>query len=167
MIRRARRCCRGTYGGRLRRPSLVPALALVVLAFVLAAPGAAAVKGWCKTDPVIMVDGQIADVFVSAPLYAPLKVTGPTQIVVTVPVGVDAWLVASDLGFGRGEVVTFAESSDLQRTATGVEVEVAVYVPATTAMPVRVEFAARLLGILAPAWAEGTANAWVSLKTTA
>jgi hypothetical protein len=140
--------------------------ALVVFAFALTVQSGGAVKGWCRTDPIVMINGQLADVFVSAPLTAALKVTGPTQVNITVPVGVNAKLVLADLGFGKGEVVTFTESSTLRKTVQGVEVIVAVYVPATDgAMPVRVEFAPRLVGLLAPTRAEGTANAWVSLKS--
>ena len=45
--------------------------------------------------------------------------------------------------------------------------EIEAYVPATDdAMPVRVEFAPRAVGILWPASAEGTANEWITLRTT-
>jgi hypothetical protein len=51
-------------------------------------------------------------------------------------------------------------------TDNGIEVLVEVFVPATDdEMPVRVEFAPRILGILWPASAEGTANSWVRLRT--
>jgi hypothetical protein len=114
-----------------------------------------------------LIDGAIADVFVSAPLTAPLKVTGPTEVVITVPEGVETAVVLTDLGFGRGETVTFKESARLRRTADGVQLKVAVRVPARDdEMPVRVEFAPRILGILWPDSAEGTANDWVVLRTT-
>ena len=134
---------------------------------VAAAPRATASKGWCRTDPVVMIAGEVVDIFVSAPFDAPLHVTGPTEVVVTVPVGVDAQLVATDLGFGQGVEVTFAESARLKATANRIEVKTAVLVPATdSAMPVRVEFAPRVVGLLAPAEAEGTANSWVALRTS-
>jgi hypothetical protein len=142
---------------------LLVALAALLL---LTVQGASASKGWCMTDPVVAIDGQLADIFVAAPLDAPLLVTGPTQIVVAVPVGVDAWLVASDLGFGKGEEVSFTESRALRVTNEGIEVRVAVYVPATDgAMPVKVDFAPNVIGLLQPASAQGTANEWVRLTT--
>ena len=149
-----------------RRRSVFSALSLVALVLVLAAPGAAAGRGWCRTDPVVSIDGELADVFVEAPLEAPLKVTGPTEIVITVPVGVRAELVLAGPGFGKGEKVSFDESRKLRKTEKGIEVKVAVYVPATDdAMPVRVLFAPHVVGILWPASAEGTANDWVVLTT--
>ena len=159
----AARSAPGSAGLVNRRRKL--ALALAALVYLVALPGADAHRTWCRTDPVVVIGGTTADIFVAGPLDAPLLVTGPTEIVVTVPVGVDAWLVASDLGFGYGDVVEFAQSPRLRQTATGIDVEVRVLVPAREAMPVLVEFAPRLLGLLSPASAEGTANTWITLRT--
>ncbi len=138
----------------------------LVLLFALSTQGANAGTGWCRTDPAVAVDGHLANVFVSGPLDAPLLVTGPTHIVVTVPPGVDTILVASSLGFGQGEIVEFAESPSLKATAESIDVRIKVYVPATDdTMPVLVEFAPEVVGILAPSAAEGTANTWISVKT--
>ena len=141
---------------------------LVLVALALQVQSAVAGIGWCKSDPVVLIDGHPVDIFVSAPADAPLRVTGPTEIVVTVPVGVSVELVVSDLGFGRGEVVTFAESHALRVTDTAIGVKVAAYVPtADDGMPVLVEVAPRVVGLLSPASAEGAANEWVRLKTAA
>ena len=143
------------------------ALAAAILVAALSGQGAGAGVGWCRFDPIVLIDGEIADIFVAAPFDAPLRVTGPTEITVTVPVGVSTTLVLSDLGFGKGEIVRFEESRKLRRTASGIEIKIAVYVPtADGGMPVLVEFAPRLLGILAPTSAEGVSNTWVVLKTT-
>lgn len=152
--------------GRLIRFAL---FAVIVLA-LLAGPwvqGASASKAWCRTDPVVVIDGHITDVFVAGPLEALLVATGPTEIVVTVPAGIDAWLLLADVGFGRGVNVSFAESDDLTASRSGVEIDVAVFVPASKNIPVRVEVAPRLLGILWPSSAEGTANQWFSLRALA
>ena len=125
-----------------------------------------AATAWCRTDPIVVINDVIVDIFVSAPLTAPLKVTGPTQVEVTVPVGVKAWTLLTDLGFGRGEVVTYKQSDRLRVRNGVVEVKVRVYVPSRdSSMPVRVEFAPRILGILNPDSAQGTANSWVALTT--
>ncbi len=148
---------------RLQRVSL---LVIVALLSTLTPQGAMAGTGWCRTDPVVAIGGQLADVFVSAPLDAPLLVTGPNHIVITLPPGVGRILVASTLGFGQGEIVEFAESPSLNATADRIDVRIKVYVPATDdSMPVLVEFAPEVVGVLAPASAQGTANTWVSLKT--
>ena len=150
-----------------RRPGVAPAAALALLLLALAGAGpAGASRQWCRTDPVVAVDGAVADVFVSGPLEAPLLVTGPTLVVVPVPAGVDARLVASDLGFGRGVAVSFAEARWLKARDGRAEVQVEVLVPASdAAMPVLVEVAPRVVGVLRPASAEGVANRWVTVRT--
>lgn len=148
-------------------------LSLLVLSAVLAlvmlvAPVQASGVGWCKSDPVIRIDQQLADIFISAPPDAPLRVTGPTEIVVTHPVGVEVAVVATDLGFGYGERITFVASENLQVTSAGVPLQIEVYVPAVdNRMPVEVEFAPRVGNILNPVRAAGTSNRWVMLKTRA
>ncbi len=141
-------------------------LTLVALAFIVLAPGASAARAWCRTDPVVVIDGTLADVFVSRPLSAPLEVTGPTKMIITVPEGVKTQIILHDLGFGRGYDFKFKQSSDLHITDAGIEVKIEVYVPARDKkMPIKVEFAPRLLGILWPDSVEGTANQWITLNT--
>jgi hypothetical protein len=143
----------------------VAAILTILVLMVSAAPVSAGF-GWCRSDPVVLIDGHIVDIWVTAPLLAPLMVTGPNTIVITTPPEVDSQLVLKTLGFGKGEVVRFETSPRLKVSEQGMEVEVAVYVPATdSSMPVGVEFAPDLVGILMPARAEGTANSWVVLDT--
>jgi hypothetical protein len=144
----------------------VALVSFVVMVLALEVHPAHAVVTWCRTDPVVVLEDQIADIFVSGPIDAPLLVTGPNQVVVTVPPGVQAALLVADAGFGRGTDVAFEEANWLRRRPDRIEIQVDVFVPATDdAMPVRVEFAPRIVGVLSPASAEGTANAWVSLRT--
>jgi hypothetical protein len=124
---------------------------------------AAASRGWCRSDPFIAIEGVVVDIFCTAPLEAPLYVTGPTEIVVSVPVGVSAALVVAGVGFGRGEVVHFKEANRLKQSADGIELEVGVYVPANRELPIGVEFARNLVGILTPTTAEGVTNQWITL----
>lgn len=148
-------------GGRL-----TIAVTLVMLAVVTMAPSADAARAWCRTDPIVVLDGTLADVFVSGPLLAPLKVTGPTKLIITVPEGVRTQMILTDLGFLRGYDYTFKQSSELTKTDEGIEVRVEVYVPSRDSkMPIKVEFAPRLLGILWPDSVEGTANQWITLNT--
>jgi hypothetical protein len=120
-------------------------------------------RGWCRSDPFIVIEGVVVDIFCTAPLDAPLYVTGPTEIVVSVPVGVSAALVVAGVGFGRGEVVHFKEANRLKKSAEGLQVEVEVYVPASSEFPIGVEFARNLVGILDPVLAEGITNEWINL----
>jgi hypothetical protein len=147
-----------------RRRLLGRAAGLVATPVALAIQSAAAGRGWCRSDPVLLIDGVPADLFCTAPLTAPLDVTGPTQIVVTQPPDVAADVLVPDLiGFGRGVQLSFAHAPRLQRTPTGVEVEIAVLAPARTDFALSVAFAPRLIGLLAPMRAEGHANAWLTL----
>jgi hypothetical protein len=154
---------------RLTRRAALAGFPAALAALAATSRGAEARRAWCRADPIVVIDGAIVDIFVSAPLgelvTALLTVTGPNQIVVTVPNGVNAWLLLSDLGFGRGNTVSFAQSADLQKTDDGVQVRVDVYVPAKGSFPVRVDFAPRLLGILSPESTEGVTNSWFGLTT--
>lgn len=140
-------------------------LVIAIVTLGLAVPTANAGIGWCRTDPVVVIDGQIADIFVSARFDDLSKVTGPTEFVVGTPVGIDGQLAIATAGFGYGEKVTFEEFPSLQVTAEGIELRIKVRVPARSdAMPIRVEFAPHLVGVLAPVEAEGHANEWIVLR---
>src|SRR6478735_6864590 len=114
-----------------RGPSMRRALAVMAILLAFSVSSADASVGWCRSDPVINVSGDTADVFISAPLDALVKVTGPTQIVVTTPAGVDAALIVSTPGFGRGEIVDFEQSRSLKIRDDSIDLLIQVFVPAT------------------------------------
>jgi hypothetical protein len=61
--------------------------------------------------------------------------------------------------------VTFQESRALKVNHKGIELDIAVFLPATNSTtPVLVEFAPRVIGILSPFSAEGTTNSWIYLE---
>lgn len=122
--------------------------------------------GWCRTDPIMLIDGNIVDIFVTGPLLTPLYVTGPNHIVISVPREIDAHLVLAGPGFGRGEKVTVEKRSDLKVHGDSFEVEVKAYVPARKNIDIGVEFAPNVVGVLFPDRATGKANEWVTLRTT-
>jgi hypothetical protein len=147
--------------------------ALVALTFLsgLVAPHADAARGWCKADPVIMVDGQLADVFVGSSLDMLLKATGPIKMEIIIPSGSTGGVVLTDAGFLRGYSITFKHSSTLTKTKSHTQVKIRVYAPATTStLPLTVTFAPRslgssLTGILLGTSVTGKSNQWVSLTT--
>ena len=150
------------------RVGVFRALVFVLLSFTLIAPagGARASVGWCRSDPVVLIGDDITDIFLSAPADAPLKVTGPNEIVVTIPDTLSASVVSVPLGFGKGERVTVVQSANLKANPKWIEVQIDVFVPAKDgSMPVVVEFAPRVTGVLGPARAEGVANTWITLST--
>lgn len=135
-------------------------------AAILAPPDVAeAGRGWCRTDPLMLINGDLVDIFCTAPLSLLLSATGPTEIVVTVPKGIKAHLLLAGPGFGRGEKVRIEKSNELKAGKRRVDVQVDVFIPANDDLEVGVEFAPRLLGILDPDIAEGRTNSWVTLKT--
>lgn len=93
------------------------------------------------------------------------QATGPTDVVVSVPVGVSAQLLWTDPGFGYGETVTIVESSRLRVTASGVQIMISTYVPATGSLPVLVEVVPANAGVVT-ASAQGATNAQVRISTT-
>jgi len=122
-------------------------------------------RGWCRSDPLVLIGGILVDIFCTAHLTTMLRVTGPTQIVITTPPGVPASLVLGGIGFGRGEKVSFEQSDQLLKVGSVVDVEVEVYVPAPYGLEIGVEFAPRILGILNPVRADGLSNQWITLNT--
>ena len=152
---------------RTHRPAVVPALLLAALALLLAVPGADAGRAWCRKDPVVMIDGRVADILLSSHPALHDAATGPAEIVVWVPVGVPAELLAVDNGFGgHGYAVAFAESAELGAGREGPQVRVDAYVPsANGSLPLVVDFKPRGSGHAA-ASARGSVNTrWVSLET--
>ncbi len=149
-------------------------------AAVLGGAGAALVGGiparasrrWCAVDPVVIIDGQAADIFLSSYVEMHLSTTGPAEIVVTIPKGSMGTVVLSDAGFGlQGYAISFVNSPALTRKGDHTPVRVAVKVPARDgSLPVRVTFAPRttdssVSDILFGTSAEGLANRWVKLST--
>lgn len=155
-----------SMGVRADRRAMVRGfLGLAAAGAALVAHPAAAYRGWCRSDPLVRIGGDFADIFAHAPPRILLDVSGPTAYRVTVPVGVETKLVLKGPGFGRGEKVTFGRSCNLKRTPAGIKVRVAMRVPARTKMPVRLEFAPRIVGLLNPESANGRTNEWVTLST--
>ncbi len=141
-------------------------MAVLVAAVGLCSSGlqARAGKGWCRVDPVISIDGQLADDSIGSDLSVLTSTTGPITIVITVPTDTETAHIISDAGFGRGYDLQFVTSSELVETEQGVPVHIDVYVPATKdSLPISVYFAPHLLKLLTPHSADGQANQWISL----
>ena len=140
---------------------------IAVIASVLFGPlDAAAARHWCKTDPAVLIDGQLANILVMVPVPQLLEVDGATEIRLTIPAASEAVMVSPGVGFGYGENLTILKSSSLTRSATHIDIIVEVLVPGSNALlPVKVEFAPRGLGILNPIAREGYADRWITMTT--
>jgi hypothetical protein len=130
---------------------------------------AEAARAWCRVDPVVLIDGQLADIFVGSDLRMLLSATGPIKMQISIPTGSKGNVVLTDLGFTRGYSISFVQTSSLVRQNGRTPVIVKVYAPAKdSSLPVSVNFSPRSLGsslmdILFGMTADGTANSWVTL----
>ena len=145
--------------------SVAAALVLALTLLAVFSPNASAGIHWCRTDPAVSINGQTVNIFVASTEEIYQQATGPTNVVVSVPVGVSAQLLWTDPGFGYGETVTIVESSRLHVTASGVQIMVSAFVPATGSLPVLVEIVPANAGVVT-ASAQGATNAQVRVSTT-
>ncbi len=140
----------------MRHP-LLSALSAILAVLVLVLPASAGYT-WCKSDPVISLDGTLVDITVAVPLEYVPAVNGPINIEVKTPKTVQRELVLSDLGYnGHGVVVVFTDGSgvvqdkefqadimvevpvDSSQLAPGEVVPVEVTVLPDNALPVTIE----------------------------
>lgn len=89
----------------------------MVALLVLAVPASAG-RAWCRADPIMTIDGELVDVYVSSDLQMFFSANGPIQMVVTVPEGVQANIILHDLGFLRGYRTSIEHSGELGGAGT-------------------------------------------------
>jgi hypothetical protein len=116
-------------------PRLLPLLALMLL---LSTQGASAARGWCLADPHISVGGRTSNITVGYDASYANTTTGPIQLIVTVPKGKTVQILQQDPGFGYGWQITVQVSSKLPVTPGPTSVQLSVYVPAATALPIQI-----------------------------
>lgn len=134
-------------------------------------PGAGAIKGWCRRDPVVQIGERTVQIVLRSDAAMHTLATGPTQLVVTVPAGAATRFLADDPGFGHhGYDVRFTESRAFVAAGGALDVQVEAYAPATDPaggpLPVVLEFTPRGGGPPAGSRAAGRANEWVRLRAT-
>ena len=83
------------------------ALLLGVFGLAFGTSDAGAWRTWCRSDPVVSIDGQLVDISVGIPPDQLFSVTGATQIVVKVPPKVSAELVVNEPAHGYHNEVSF------------------------------------------------------------
>jgi hypothetical protein len=83
---------------------------LPILAMLALATPADAGWIWCKTDPVVRLNGTLVDILIAIPLDSVPAVNGPTQFEIQTPRGVERELILNDLGYnGHGSEVVFTD----------------------------------------------------------
>lgn len=152
---------------RLSRRTLIgrvlPAVAVAVAGGAALGRGQGVEAGitWCRTDPIITVNGKKFHVYVLSTQAMFTQRTGPTEIIVKYPQGTTATgqLLPNDNGFGLGYNLNLQPTSGLSKDGTRFQIKVAVRVGANDSnLPVRME-ARRTDGSLL-ASKEAKANNW-------
>ena len=120
------------------------ALVVALLTALLVAPQSArAGVTWCRSDPVVRLNGTLVDVQIAIPVEYQLRVIGPTRFEIQTPKGISRSLYLSDPGFNlQGIEVVFVTNQALkvdgQRFQTKVKVTVPIDktgLPAGTTIP--------------------------------
>lgn len=149
-----------------RRSTLRWAAALAAVGTTGIFRPALAARGWCRSDPLVRIDDELMYIVCTAPRTIRQATTGPTEIVVTVPGGIQTKLVAAGASFGKGETVRFAYSREAVDAKSGIDIKVEARVPAGEDLPIGLEVARRTRGNhKKPARAQGRTNRWVALLT--
>lgn len=156
----------------LSRRHLTRLLGLSALALpaALKVRGAEAI-GWCRRDPIFSLDGKVGHIWLSCPEDQRHLNDSSTDVVVRHPHKAKTKLIFVDpVGFGTGQGIScnFKEMSStdpgFERTDAGYEIEVRVFVPASSnAMQILVEFAPAP-GLEITASTQGFANEWITLR---
>lgn len=116
--------------------------AALAVPMILPADDAAAGITWCRTDPVVTLNGKKFHIYVLSTQEMFTSRTGPTEIIVEYPQGVKATgsLLPNDNGFGLSYNLNLHSVSGLSYTSTKYQVRVAVRVGANNcSLPVRME----------------------------
>lgn len=94
--------------------NLVKRLFLSLIVAFIAVGGAVLPAGaqweWCKSDPIVRLNGVEVQILVAIPADMQPEVTGPVEVEIRAPRGVLRELLLTDAGFnGFGETVEFAD----------------------------------------------------------
>jgi len=149
----------------MNRTRVIASSAFAVLAALILALPASAGISWCRVDPIFTLDGKVGHVYLSAPEDALSLNNSSIDVVIAHPFKSATNLVYNEsIAFGQGMSTNFMETTYLKKTNLGYEIEVRVYVPASSSsMPVLVEFAPGD-GTVVTASAVGTANQWIVFR---
>jgi hypothetical protein len=110
--------------------------AIGLVALLLSVSPANAGWMWCAKDPVVRLDGTSVQILVAVPQELQTAVTGPIQVVISVPAGVSTELVSTDAGFNDfGETVRFVTDPNLPKIGNLFIAQVRVTLPTAAGAP--------------------------------
>lgn len=97
-----------------------------VLLILVASPASAGLQ-WCPRDPIISLNGQEVQIWVSIPEQYQTAVTGPIAVDVATPRGVNREVLFTDEGFnGHGETVAFHDRGPVDGDEMDVRLQINV-----------------------------------------
>jgi hypothetical protein len=106
----------------VRRFSSILALGLLAL-MVFAAPASAGVS-WCRSDPIVRIQGYTAQILVGVPAQYVSLVDGPIDVRIDIPSTFSREVVMTDAGFnGYGERVRWGTSYNQVRLVVTVPID--------------------------------------------
>jgi hypothetical protein len=123
------------------RRRIATLLIAFVAMFVGVGPAYAGVS-WCRTDPVVRLDGKQVQILVGIPEQYQTLVNGPTEIELRTPKGLPRELLYLDEGFnGMGEDFSFGNLSNdyMDHDSFWIKLEVRVPIQTSDTVPVQVE----------------------------
>lgn len=86
-------------------------------------------RGWCRSDPIIRVGNTVVQIWIAIPEEEQASVTGPIDILITVPEGTPREVLYTDPGFnGYGERLAWIERGPMPTDGT-LPISAAVSVP--------------------------------------
>ena len=93
---------------------VVVKLVFILFALLICVTPASAALAWCKSDPVVTLNGAVVDVSVAIPLeYVPL-VNGPVQYEIQTPMSTKRQVIVNDVGYnGHGSKVIFKDGNGI------------------------------------------------------
>jgi hypothetical protein len=141
------------------------------LALLVPARPVAAGRQWCRVDPVFRFTDAgdplrtvTTNVNVLTEVGAEVDSTGPIELVVTVPEGIETELLSQDEGLGHGYDIAVESDTRGGRSRRHVKIAVAARVPATGRHRIRLEFVPDSIVEDADA-AQGWTNDWIVVRT--
>ncbi len=110
-------------------------LSLAILATMLIASPASAGRRWCARDPIVILNGNVVQVWIAIPDASVQLVNGPVEVKFETPKGINRLITLTDDGFnGHGEVVSFSDNvSGIVDKRGEFPVRIRVSVPTDTA----------------------------------
>jgi hypothetical protein len=147
---------------------LVCTVALALLATLASVHGGGANSGWCRTDPVITLDGHVASVWVTTAVFPNWAPGSVASIVVEIPTNVTPNLVWIDPNHGfETFTVSFQTNQWLKSLPHRIEVRISVFTanPLAPGTGAGVEFAENAEGYPIAASRYGTIGTTLVLNT--